>query len=166
MWNKSNFFISEETLIYTIYMNFIWQTNAGPPSLTHTVSWCMCRSGCEAAAHAGNQRQDRSQGRASVPPTAIRRQPATVTPGDGDRTSAFPGKWPRRFPHSTLPSRYGVWESCQVLTERENVKRMFCKWNWLMQRVRQNISETHFSCSNNVGMWSSFHVLIACCKAT
>lgn len=102
---KSNFLISEETLIY---ITSSIKLMSDPRLCAHTVPRCVRSSRCETAAPAGDQRQDWSQGRAPVPPTALRRQPATVTPGDGDRTSAFPGKWPPGFPHCTLPQRYWV----------------------------------------------------------
>lgn len=102
----------------------------------HTVTRRVRSSRWEAAAPAGDQRQDWSQGRAPVPPTALRRQPAAVTPGDGDRTITFPGKRPPWFPHCTLPQRYGVPSTnqcgvsadqrvcfCNDKTERWNGKR-------------------------------------------
>lgn len=69
-------------------------------------TWRSCSSGCETTTSAGHQGQDRSPGGAAVPPSAVCHQPATITPRDGDRTGAFPGKGSSRIPHSTLSQRF------------------------------------------------------------
>lgn len=74
----------------------------------HAATRCSHGSGCEAAASTGRQGQDRSPGGASVPPSAVCHQPATITPRDGDRTGTFPGKGSFGIPHSTLSQRFGV----------------------------------------------------------